>query len=292
MGKTTGIEWADATFNPWIGCTPISPACNNCYAEKWSRRFNYAKWGAGEERQLTTRWNKVEAMSRKAGQQGRRIRVFAASLGDIFDNEVPPEWRRKFWDLVAATENLDWLLLTKRPQNINKMLPDHRDDMGSKWRGWRRVYFGTTVENQTEANRRIPVILETAPGPVFLSMEPLLSSVSLRRIYPSGSPTSLQLEGERQYLDPLAGYQNLYGRRLGARRLSWVIAGGETGKEARPSKANWFRQIRDDCETTGTPFFFKQWGEYGQDLKRVGKKKSGRLLDGVEWNQRPEAIDY
>src|SRR5690348_7136536 len=130
MAENSKIEWTDHTFNPWIGCQHVSRGCDHCYAETMmDRRYGRVTWGPNGERQRTSnrywrqplRWN--EQASEYERQHGRRPRVFCASLADVFDNKVPPEWRKDLFDLIRSSWRLDWLLLTKRPQNIAKMLP-------------------------------------------------------------------------------------------------------------------------------------------------------------------------
>jgi protein gp37 len=156
MAEVTGIAWCDHTFNPWIGCQKVSPACDHCYAETQDVRFHGGvHWGPGAPRRRTTDayWRAPLLWHRKAKAAGVRRRVFCASSADVFDNAVPETWRQDLWALIAATPALDWLLLTKRPQNILKMLP-------ANWGGgWPSVWLGTSVENEVERRRRVPVLL-------------------------------------------------------------------------------------------------------------------------------------
>lgn len=366
MGKDSGIEWTDHTFNPWRGCLKVSPACKNCYAETQSKR-NPAVLGIwGSEESGATRvvasesmwrepvkWNthSLPVVERDDGpDEHRRPRVFCASLADVFEdwqgpmvdakgvelwhNDSPQCWgrftqrshpssarvrmddvRKRLFSLIDATPHLDWLLLTKRPENILQFWVDRRNqdpsehyyceepfqDESGEWNeGQHRcrpyyrknVWLGTTVENQQEAEKRIPELLRCRDlSPVlFLSCEPLLGAVDLHRL------------PNEQWND--YGLSCLDG--VGVPHIDWVIAGGESGPNARPSHPDWFRSLRDQCESAGVPFFFKQWGEwlptvendtpsiglpalYVEDCLslRVGKAKAGRLLDGREWNRFP-----
>lgn len=289
MGADTKIEWADHTFNPWVGCTKVSAACDHCYAEGWAKRTGHPELWDGDRRRTTAgNWRQPLKWAKAARAAGTRPRVFCASLADVFDNQVPAEWRADLWDLIYQTPELDWLLLTKRPQNIEKMLPRYWDESPNVW-------FGTTVENQEEADRRIPSLLAVRAAKRFLSCEPLLGPVNLTR---------------------LGGM------------LHWVIAGGESGPGARPMSIQWARSLRDQCQAAGVAFHFKQWGEwapagihpsetpgrfafgdYEHDpalmietdryprqftkfgarsmVQRVGKKAAGRLLDGRTWDEVP-----
>lgn len=311
MAIESKIEWTDATFNPWIGCTKISPACDHCYASVSTptRRFG-VKWGAGEERrrtapsnwQLPLRWNAQH--DQFFAENGRRRRVFCASLADVFDNEVDPAWRADLFALIEATPDLDWLLLTKRIGNVSKMAPaswvggpvQHGPDPANIHGGWpANVWLGATICNQAEADRDIPKLLATRAAVKFLSMEPLLGEVDLaypESLFPNGP--AMCCSGHEcgcggQPTDPPL----LYG-------LDWVIVGGESGHGARPMNPTWARLLRDQCAAYRVPFLFKQWGEwapydrsladgsahavpYSTDLpmQNFGKKLAGRHLDGV-----------
>lgn len=310
MAENSNIEWTDHTFNPWIGCQKVSPGCDHCYAETWDARGlqgQARRWGPHADRTRTSpgNWNKPRAWNRAAAAAGKRARVFCASLADVFDNHpsIKDQWRADLWELIAETPHLDWLLLTKRPQNIIKMLPDRYNLSISKpWgQGWPNVWLGTTVENQAEADRRIPHLLAVPARVRFLSCEPLLGPVDLT-------------EATRSVLRNQS-YLNL--------NLHWVIAGGESGQNARPMNPYWAETLRDQCVAAGVAFHFKQWGEWGPEpppLKtvprsmwhdacgliqdtiadphpldffcegfvfRVGKKAAGRLLDGRTWDEVP-----
>ena len=132
MAENSGIEWTHHTFNPWIGCTKVSAACDHCYAEAWDKRFGGERWGPHAPRTRTKTWGNPVKWNRQAEEQGKRFRVFCASLADVFDNHrsIDPAWRRELWLLIESTPHLDWLLLTKRPQNIAKMLPSDWGDKG------------------------------------------------------------------------------------------------------------------------------------------------------------------
>jgi protein gp37 len=257
MGTETAIEWTDHTFNPWIGCTNVSPACDNCYAEKLVTRYGWAKWGAGEPRKRTsaTNWHKPMQWNRAAAKAGTRRRVFCASLADVFDAEVPDRWRLDLMQLIHATPSLDWQLLTKRPQVAKKWFDVQA--MPSN------IWMGTTVEDQKMADLRIPILLSIPAKVRFLSCEPLLEKVRLKDEW--------------------------------LMHLDWIICGGESGPGARSMNPSWARSLRDDCVRSGTYFFFKQWGDWMPDgptdhaHTRVGKKVAGALLDGREYREFPRS---
>jgi protein gp37 len=281
-GKLTN-EIPGATFNPWWGCVKVSPACKNCYAEHLSDvRFGNNNWGPGSDRMFfkAKHWSEPKKWDRECKKFGIKRKVFCASMADVFEeNEILIEERKKLWQLIDETPNLIWLLLTKRPENIVLMIPEH----------WKRtpptnVWIGTTVESQEWAEKRIPELLAAKvvlKVPAFLSCEPLLGPLDLHwygllgfqhaRMYNAQTQESYYLGG------PCTGYP----------MLDWVIAGGESGDKARPTNGVWFRSLRSQCKDSGTPFFFKQWGEY-QDGIKVGKRKAGRLLDGMTYNGMPD----
>lgn len=167
--KNSSISWTHHTFNPWIGCTKVSPGCANCYAEvDRSTCFLGVKWGRGAPRHRTKTCGDPLAHDRAAKRAGEIHRLFCASLADVFDPEVPMQWRSDLYDLIRKTRNLDWLLLTKRPSEINSLgvPPD-------------KVWLGTSVEDQYRADERIPELLKIPAAIHFLSVEPLLEPVDL-----------------------------------------------------------------------------------------------------------------
>jgi protein gp37 len=326
MAENSKIEWTDHTFNPWIGCTKVSPGCDHCYAETWDARglqHRESRRGPHAARMRTSAayWRKPLAWNKAAQDSGKRARVFCASLADVFDNHasISPEWRHDLWELIYRTPNLDWLLLTKRPQNINKYLPDAWLAF-SQGKGWPNVWLGTTAENQAEADRRIPHLLATPAAVRFVSAEPLLGPVDLTEIAIPRPDLRASL-----IWDASRGWGGA------PAKVDWVICGGESGPGARPMHPDWARSLRDQCHAAGVPFFFKQWGEWGPldsteqrcaamidgstpraqwhdacglildtgseedgltffsegQVYRIGKRAAGRKLDGQEWSELP-----
>jgi len=304
MAENTKIEWATHTLNPWTRCTPLSPACDNCYAETLVRRFAPKNmdpelvWGPKADRIRTSpaNWNKVRTWDQKAKQRSVRDRVFVASLADVFDNHksIQQEWRDDLWALIRDCQNLDFLLLTKRPQNIERYLPDDWAD------GYPNVWLGTTVENQEEADRRIPKLLET-PAPVhFLSCEPLLGPVNLfgyHHDYLKGWTCEPECCGQpvAQYGEGPDGYPVAFGEeccgnpypvQVQTHAIGWVICGGESASDDKRRDLNpsWARSLRDQCQAADVPFLFKQHS--GRNQPHI--KSLGRALDGVEHNGYPK----
>ncbi len=391
MGVNTKIEWADNTFNPWIGCTKVSAGCKFCYAEKdMDQRRKRVTWGINGTRSVTSYqyWRKVLSWEREAKETGVKKRVFCASLADVFEDwdghvidskgeplywnnrqhdrgsdyaalkseiafgdcdSIPTfshyplkrltdetssqefmqyqDWlplsldmiREHLFHLIEATPNLIWLLLTKRPENINRMVPErwHLNGFPSN------VWIGTSVEDQEQALKRIPHLVKVPAVIKFLSCEPLLGPVNitnrdLKNAY--SVPTRYdEMNGKKvgiEWTDPGEDY-------IG---IDWVIAGGESGPEARVPHPDWFRSLRDQCTKSNTSFLFKQWGEWappaeGQEydtskgragkaflvshddgtvhcfkdtagnnphvMLHVGKKNAGRDLDGKQYDQIP-----
>jgi len=324
MAENSKIEWTDHTFNPWIGCTAVSPACDHCYAESMmDTRLGRVEWGPHGERKRTSEgyWKAPHRWNRIAADQGVRFRVFCASLADVFDNHrsIEPQWRRDLWTMIEATPNLDWLLLTKRPQNVSKFVLNRWMEEGFP----DNVWLGISVENQEEADRRIPVLLSLPVPTTFLSMEPLLGPVEIPRYvllprtvrgdWPIGHDTVARAglhcvrrntHGARSVLAENGTWLGIKPHECEDVDVSWIIAGGESGPHARPSNPQWFRDLRDQCQRADIPFLFKQWGEWvsvsevegrgehfqfpdGCTVRRTGKKAAGRELDGRTWDEVP-----
>lgn len=225
MGEITKIEWTDHTFNPWIGCTKVSPACDGCYAENlMDHRYGKVRWGAGEDRVRTApaNWRKPIAWNKAATAKAEPTYLFCASLADVFDNEVAPEWRDDLFALIKATPALTWLLLTKRIGNVLKMMDCVRMPPNAA--------IGATMANQPEYDRDRMKLWEVkqALSPVFTfgSFEPLLSDIIMDKHAPD-----------------------------------WIIVGGETDQgahKARYADPAWMRSMRDQSRELGRSFFMKQ----------------------------------
>jgi protein gp37 len=312
MSDHTKIEWADHTFNPWVGCSKVSSACDHCYAERWAKWTGQAELWEGERRRTTAaNWQLPIKWDRNAAAAGVRRRVLP-SLCDPFDNQVPRRWRDDFWHRIDQTPNLDWLLLTKRPGNIAKMLPDPETGVKPWGNGWPNVWLGISAGNQKEADRNIPVLGATPARVHFVSLEPLLGPIDLTAI---ACPNGCQPPEYCTRCDPDGGEPTGTYDVLGSGLLDLVICGGETGPRARPMCSGWPRDVRDQCRAAGVPFFFKRHGEWigVSDLRRlpggegpgfgifdhcpydhhheavrVGTRNAGRLLDGRTWDEMPE----
>lgn len=303
MAENSHISWTDHTFNPWIGCTNVGPGCDHCYAENLATKRLGVEWGPGKPRRRTrpANWDKVLTWHRQAdafkAERGRYPFVFAASLADIFDNEVEDGWRADFFRLVKETPKLQWLIVTKRIGNVAKMVPA---DWGT---GYPNVTLLITVVNQAEADRDIPKLVAMPAARRGLSIEPMLGPIDLSdwlavdRITLQGRPHWTERTGE-------------------VAKLDWVITGGESKQlpGARPLveiKAEWIREIARQCAAADVPHHFKQWGHsipvdqtasdypaaipvkdhFGKPgaWRVVWKDGMGRALDGIEHNGFPRA---
>lgn len=256
MSEQTAISWTDHTFNPWWGCVKVSPACDHCYAETFAKRIGQSVWGKDAPRRFfgEGHWQEPVRWNRAAAKAGVRRRVFCASMADVFEDRPELEDARgRLFGLIEATRMLDWQLLTKRPENIARLIPaDWRDVMPPN------VWLGTTVEDQKFADIRISRLLHNAWNARvrFLSIEPMLGPVDLGLPFTSVNPLMVD------------------------RHVEWVICGGESGAHARAMLPEWARSLRDQCVNAGVPFHFKQWG--GRT-----PKANGCELDGREWKQFP-----
>jgi len=244
MAENSGIEWTTHTFNPWIGCTKVSAACDNCYAEAHDIRFKGNRWGPHADRTRTKTWGNPRKWHRKTNGGPDRPRVFCASLADVGDNHksIEPQWRRDLVSLIRECPNLDFLLLTKRPQNMAKLYPDLMEDWPAN------VWMGASTENREEMLRRGEALAKLPAKITFWSAEPLVGDLG-------------EIPAE---IMP-----------------SWIITGGENDAHYRPVNPDWFRSIRDQCVARGVPFLFKQWeGRGRKEIKAKGRALDGVIHDG------------
>lgn len=328
MAENSKIEWTNNTGGPWLVCSKVSPGCTHCYAEDlMARRLQVIvrkaykaagladwetrpTWGDSAPRVLTKGfWNEVRARDRKAAKEGVRVRHFPSLIdwldtmpAGILDQDGrwlnPVEVLADLLKAVHDCQHTDFLLLTKRPENWEERIDaafeySHGEGWQSLWtqdEAPANIWPGTTVESQQYV-KRCADLLKIPAKVRFLSCEPLLGPIT--------------------FLDTPTGWPFVDGH--GNNQIHWLIAGGESGKGARPMHPDWARSLRDQCQAAGVPFFFKQWGEWapseqrsgeywrlqkkdylpwaGEFMVRVGKKAAGRLLDGKEWNEFPrEAV--
>lgn len=338
MAKTS-IEWTDAVWNPIRGCSRVSEGCRSCYAERVANRFKgpgmpyeglIAKGG---------QWNGnikiVEDKLREPLSWIKPRMVFVNSMSDLFHESVPFETIAAIFSVMSVTTRHTYQILTKRPARmleffdwaIDFSYPDFPDDsriveswpFQEEWQPvnsnkggydncgpaipYKNIWLGVSVEDQKTADERIPLLLKVPAAVRWISAEPLLESINLKDIATSLTEIMLPLAGITwtafEHETRVTEVHN---------KLDWVVVGGETGVNARPMHADWVRTIRDQCAEAGTPFFFKQWGEWGFSVQgacftnakeklclkpgtiawRTGKKKAGRELDGRTWDEYPE----
>lgn len=342
----TKIEWTQATWNPLVGCSIVSPGCTNCYAMKMAARI---------ERMLPS-LEHYEALTKpsKAGpvwtgkvmpapdhilmeplKRRKPTLYFVNSMSDLFHEDVPTAWIDRVFAVMAACPQHTFQVLTKRAAHMRNYMGSH--DIGARWafrwleimgqpmphpdeavewtrRGLPNVWLGVSCEDQRRADERVPHLLATPAAVRFVSAEPLLGPIDF---------TSMRRTSGEGFMRPLDGR---------FRTLDWIIVGGESGPGARPMHPDWARSIRDQCEHAGTAFFFKQWGAWAPEqrhpvpyeagtltrmttvactdrrqigshsymagrgldkdceiLRATSKKRNGRLLDGREHNDMPQA---
>jgi protein gp37 len=231
MGENSGIAWTEHTFNPWWGCTKVDAACENCYAEQVAARFQIG-WGPKAEPRFfgLHHWNDPIRWNSAAEATGKRARVFSGSMCDIFEIRDAPLGARMdharivLFGTIENTPALDWLLLTKRPENLRSLLPFR----------WQRqpltnVWLGITAVTQQQLEERAALLGKIPAKLRFLSLEPLIQDVDVSRAI-------------KQY------------------GIGWVIVGGESGPHARPFNTEWARSIVRQCRAAGVPCFVKQLG--------------------------------
>lgn len=297
--KNTNIEWCDHTFNCWRGCTKVSTGCKNCYADTLSNRNpgTLGVWGKNGTRVVAseTMWKQPLKWNAEATAQGVRKRVFCASLADVFEGrDTMPEaaWllvemaRARLMQLIADTPNLDWLILTKRPENVVPMLEDL--DRGARFfEHIGNVWLGTSVENQATADERIPHLLRVPAKVRFLSCEPLLGEVDLSKwmncgFWEEAPVVEVYCGNSGVKIGEKPGHSGWHHVSRGKYDLNWCIVGGESGPKARPFSLSAARDLQSQCAAAGVAFFLKQLGEmpdgYGEAM--------GDWPKGAAWNEK------
>lgn len=255
MSDKSAIEWTDATWNPVTGCTKVSSGCAHCYAETFAERFRGVTNHPYEQGFDLKLW--PARLSLPFTWKESRM-IFVNSMSDLFQSGVPDQFINRVFDVMSQAKQHVFQVLTKRSERMMEWTkanfqPHNLENKGM--RAWPlNVWLGVSVESKNYVHR-IKHLQQTPAHIKFLSLEPLLGPIPL--------DTSL-LEG-----------------------IGWVIVGGESGHKARVMKAEWVYNIRTQCQKHQVPFFFKQWGAYDLNGKRVGKKASGRILEGRTWDELP-----
>ena len=242
MANNSSIEWTEATWNPVVGCTIISPGCTNCYAMRMARRLeamgNSKYAGTTRLSGGRAKWNGVvrldeESLKLPASWRTGRM-IFVNSMSDLFHEKVPLAFIKRVFKTMQETPQHTYQILTKRAQRLEQISPS------LVWP--KNVWMGVSVEN-VEYIQRVDHLRRTNAAVKFLSLEPLLGPLD----------------------------------ELDLSEIDWVIAGGESGPGARPVDPDWVRTIRDQCSEAAVAFHFKQWG--GVNKKKTGRVLDGRTWD-------------
>jgi protein gp37 len=276
MGNTTRIEWTDSTWNPIRGCSRVSEGCRNCYAEAIAARFSktgQAYEGLATLKGLDARWTGevrlIETHLEDPIRWRKPRKIFVNSMSDLFHPGVKDEWLTEIFSVMARAPRHIYQILTKRPERMLEALTAGAESVaaalftntfGQPWPplNW---WFGVSVEDHETATHRLPILAKCPAFVRFVSYEPALGPVHWE--------SALTLQEQRS-------------------AISWIIAGGESGTNARRMHPDWARSARQFCNDNHIAFFFKQWGEFHpNEIAKVGKKKAGSVLDGVEWRDFP-----
>jgi len=287
VGEKTGIAWTDHTFNPWIGCQKVSEGCRHCYAERQNNdRFHWvSEWGKDYRRTSEQNWKKPIQWAKQAVKDDVIRRVFCASLADVFDANVPNQWRFDLWGLVLETQKiggLEWLILTKRPENISTRIPCELSYPSSS------VRMGVTAENQEMWDKRVHELLRSWAGKNFASYEPALGEIDFTSVDSIGDRQCLECWGNGETSGHYGSVDGMdtcascggKGEDFEA-KIHWLICGAESGTNARPMDIEWARSVRDQCVAAGVPFYLKQ-------MVVDGKLTVLPELDGRRWKEFPD----
>ena len=289
------IEWTEKTWNPASGCTKISDGCKNCYAETMAKRLKAMGIKEYENGFAVTLH---PSRLREPLERKKPTMYFVCSMGDLFHEDVPFEFIYKIWVVMINSSQHTFQVLTKRPDRMFEFISVYAPVRAMTGETYgtdflpKNIWLGVTAENQEQADKRIPILIDTPAAVRFVSIEPMLGEINLQKLHRKMVNGAPAYPCNEPYLFD----------------LDWVIVGGETGANARPMHPDWVRSIKEQCEEAKVPFFFKQWGEFntlpqgksatgykshfwqdGRQAVQVGKKQAGHLLDGVEYREMPEA---
>ena len=319
MSDKTKIEWTDATWNPVTGCTKVSQGCKHCYAERdWQRLQHLPRFKGRAFTDVVCHPERLDQPIRWAKPR----RIFVNSMSDLFHEEVPTGFIDEVFAVMALATQHTFQVLTKRPERMRDYMLDpamnNRFGMararifdahsvcdcdvwmsGQQFRPLPNVWLGVSVEDQATANDRIPLLLQTPAAVRWISAEPLLGEIRLGSFL-QRSPSAAFVAGKVTPEMPAW-------TRIGSTALDWVVVGGESGPKARPMHPQWVRDLRRQCDAAGVAFLLKQNGEFasvseaegfgahftfpdGATVRRVGKKRAGRLLDGVQHDGYPRGV--
>jgi len=260
MGKSK-IEWCDRTWNPVTGCTQISPGCANCYAKRMTERFA-GPWGLDTKNPFAVKLHpeKLEEPLRWK----KPSKVFVCSMSDLFHEDVPFSFIEGVFEVMEEACQHTFLVLTKRPARMASFMAWYEKEcsdpsVGMFWNVAKNIWIGVTAENQEQADKRIPILLQIPAAKRFVSVEPMLGPVNLNDYEQGRSRFTCHNNCNKESEETCLSYENT-GKCF--KGIDWVICGGESGPNARPMHPDWARGLRDQCKAAGTPFMFKQWGEW------------------------------
>ena len=294
------IEWTEKTWNPVSGCTKISDGCKNCYAETMAKRLKAMGIKEYENGFAVTLH---PSRLREPLERKKPTMYFVCSMGDLFHEDVPFEFIDRVFAIIALTPHLTYQILTKRPErmrqyferlkinNVYYLKVPWENLPVSKGYGdlfvanppFANVWLGVTAENQEQADKRIPILLDTPAAVRFVSIEPMIGAINLTKLekdMSDGTRYGYKMNGLTG-----VGYEYMpdSSHEWKWAKLDWVIVGGETGSKARPLQYEWVKNIQTQCETANVPFFFKKWGKLGQ----IDKTLIDGYIDGVECRAMP-----
>lgn len=307
MADQTKIQWADATWNPMTGCTPVSEGCAHCYAERMARRFVRVTCshcgGVGSD------WA-IPFHCRECGGTGethfeptfhpdrldiplhwrKPRRIFVCSMGDLFHEAFSDEQIDRVFSTIAMPQLAahTFLILTKRPERMRDYMRSCQrgaDDVGGLF-PWPSVWLGVTCENQARADERIPILLDTPAAVRFISLEPMLGHVNLTMLCTGYGETIDALQSYEAHRSENGAWDN---RPVNRPSLDWLILGGETGPGARPMQPQWALDVWRQCKAAGVPFFWKQWGTWAD--RRFPLPLGGPFAAVTATREYPEASD-
>lgn len=318
MSKGTGIEWTDETWNPVTGCSKVSQGCKYCYAERqWPRMVKLCKAYAG--RKFTDVQCHTDRIYKPLRWKRPRM-IFVNSMSDLFHEDVPDSFIQTVFEVIRDSEQHIFQILTKRPERMMQFMKETTAAFEQPQNMW----LGVSVEDQAAANERIPILLQTPAAVRWLSIEPMIGAIDLEHIQ---WPQKHKVDVLRRGAWDIPGWHKGFTNHNDMNGINWVVAGGESGPNARPCHPDWIRTLRDQCRLAGVPFLFKQWGEWapvdldnsieitdwmivdrdgGYDIpdyrapnedagevamRFAGKKKAGRLLDGLLHDEYPSNPD-
>ena len=306
------IEWTEKTWSPIIGCSKISPGCDNCYAARMAHRLMHMPYtdyyqfvlrnnGSDDPEKFKNipEWNGTTHLVESAldipVKRKKPTTYFVCSMGDLFHESVPDAWLYKVFEVMEEANHHRFLLLTKRPERAKAFFIRHVNNDNLLL--VQHIWLGVTAENQEQADKRIPILLQIPAAKRFVSIEPMLEPIEME------SEWHNYLEGWQTEMKSTGGHPSE--QKVETNKLDWVICGGESGPKARPMHPGWARDLMFQCWEAQVPFFFKQQGEWsdtfhvGKDfvmvmhgdtssaMARVGKKAAGYMLDGEVRRERP-----